>query len=215
VMARFTHTLVKSRPIKEIGAEQILLDLQALKATLLKFPGPQQLDGSLGASYVRAVTTNTTRLETLLKIIIAPVEPPDAFVVNYTLLVGDSSFSNFQKILDLKGTARAEQNTLLDTFLTITSTKDDLETTSFLSSLDMDPPSQSQTQLLANSTSLPALLDSRALFGGLASPPPTDASGNSNTGITSGLGGGNERREVFSDFKRFVNFAVRRDREQR
>jgi len=168
---------------------------------------------------VRNVNTSTTRLETLLKVIIAPVDPPEAFVHNYTLLVGDSSFSNFQKILDLKGTPRVEQNALLDTFLAFVSTKDDLEGSSFLSSLDMDPPSQA----LVNSTgttpsSLPALLDSRALFGGLVSPPLKDVHVTSPTPASatgSGSGTGSERREVFSDFKRFVSFAVRRDREQR
>jgi hypothetical protein len=47
------------------------------------------------------------------------------------------------QVLDLKGTSKAEQNSVLDSFLTITSTKTDLETASFLSSLDMDPPSLS------------------------------------------------------------------------
>jgi hypothetical protein len=62
------------------------------------------------------VTKNISRLETLLKVIITPIvstlnitslgcssdfgakDPPDAFVLNYILLIGDSSFSNFQKV---------------------------------------------------------------------------------------------------------------------
>lgn len=62
---------------------------------------------------------NISRLETLLKVIITPVvrglltllrvalmrgvyifdqDPTEAFVLNYILLIGDSSFSNFQKV---------------------------------------------------------------------------------------------------------------------
>jgi hypothetical protein len=87
-------------------------------------------------------------------------DPYEGFILNYTILIGDASSSNFQKVpqpslvqscdvhhafqvLDLKGTSKAEQNSVLPSFLTITSTKTDLETTSFLSSLDMDPPSLS------------------------------------------------------------------------
>ncbi|CCO30533.1 Vacuolar protein sorting-associated protein 53 homolog [Rhizoctonia solani AG-1 IB] len=93
--------------------------------------------------YARNVTKNISRLETLLKVIITPIDPPDAFVLNYILLIGDSSFSNFQKVLDLKGTPKAEQNTLLDTLLTITSTRTELASESFLTTLDMDPGSTS------------------------------------------------------------------------
>ncbi|CUA74508.1 Vacuolar protein sorting-associated protein 53 homolog [Gallus gallus] [Rhizoctonia solani] len=138
LVTRFTNALVKSRPIKGLGGEQLLLDLQSFKSSLLKIPGS---GGSAESMYARNVAKNISRLETLLKVIITPVDPPDAFVLNYILLIGDSSFSNFQKVLDLKGTPKAEQNTLLDTLLTITSTRTELASESFLTTLDMDPGS--------------------------------------------------------------------------
>ncbi|KAF8678474.1 Vps53-like, N-terminal [Rhizoctonia solani] len=140
LVTRFTNALVKSRPIKGLGGEQLLLDLQSFKSSLLKIPGS---GASTESMYARNVTKNISRLETLLKVIITPVDPPDAFVLNYILLIGDSSFSNFQKVLDLKGTPKAEQNTLLDTLLTITSTRTELGSESFLTTLDMDPGSTS------------------------------------------------------------------------
>ncbi|KAF8739954.1 Vps53-like, N-terminal, partial [Rhizoctonia solani] len=140
LVTRFTNALVKSRPIKGLGGEQLLLDLQSFKSSLLKIPGS---GASTESMYARNVTKNISRLETLLKLIITPVDPPDAFVLNYILLIGDSSFSNFQKVLDLKGTPKAEQNTLLDTLLTITSTRTELGSESFLTTLDMDPGSTS------------------------------------------------------------------------
>jgi len=42
ILAKFTNALVKSRPLKEIGAEQLLIDLQAIKAFLMKLPGDLQ-----------------------------------------------------------------------------------------------------------------------------------------------------------------------------
>jgi hypothetical protein len=90
------------------------------------------------------------------------------------------------QILDLKGTPRPEQNNLLDKFLTITSTKSDLASTSLLSNLDMDPGSTSQvasSEIAATSVSL------------------------------SVEGSKGERKEVFSNLRNLVSFAVRRDRE--
>ncbi|TFK53541.1 hypothetical protein OE88DRAFT_1655697 [Heliocybe sulcata] len=207
ILTRFTNALVKSRPLKEIGAEQLLIDLQSVKASLLKFSA----DSS--SSYTRGVTKSTTRLEALLKVIVTPVDPPDGFILNYILLIGDDSFSNFQKILDLKGTPKSEQNSLLDSFVTTTSTKPDLESTSFLSSLDMDPPVTQTPSLMSPSSSrinLPSLLTGKP--DGLMSPPLASPSP-SVDGSQQRPEGTTQKRDVFMDVKRFVSFAsgLRRD----
>ncbi|KAF9501688.1 hypothetical protein BDN71DRAFT_1406739 [Pleurotus eryngii] len=212
IIAKFTNALVKSRPLGEIGAEQLLIDLQIIKASLLKLPG----DDLITSSYTKALNKNTTQLEALLKVIVTPADPPEGFILNYTLLIGDASFSNFQKILDLKGTPKAEQNDLLDSFVTVTSTKE-LESTSFLSSLDMEPSSTNQGQLMHDPTS-PGLggrvsfphvvgaamsaanIGSDSLLAGLVSPPMS--------GPPTGEGR-EQKREVFSGFGRFVSFGRR------
>ncbi|KAI3609669.1 garp complex subunit [Moniliophthora roreri] len=197
LIAKFTHSLVKSRPLKEIGAEQLLIDLQTVKAFLLKLPG----------DYIRSLTKSASRLESLLKVIVTPVtqDPADGFILNYTLVIGDDSFSNFQKILDLKGTPKNEQGHLLDTFIAITSTKEDLESTSFLSSLDMDPTGLTHLGAALGST---ALSGHDSIFSGLASPP---ISGPPTGSSLPDASRGDQRREVFSDFRRFVTFGLRRD----
>jgi len=217
ILAKFTHALVKSRPLKETGAEQLMIDLQALKACLLKLPGG---DSAVPASYTKTVNNNTQQLESLLKVIVTPADPPEGFILNYTLLIGDDSFSNFQKILDLKGTPKVEQNELLDSFLTITSTRPELEKASFLTLLDMDP---SVGNIVATTSSpggsrvsLPSLVAQVSSSGGgdnifsaLTSPSPVekDPSGKNESPSE-------RKREVFSDFRRFVSFAVRRERSQ-
>ncbi|KAJ7899048.1 Vps53-like protein [Mycena leptocephala] len=180
ILAKFTNSLVKSRPLKEIGAEQLLIDLQAVKACLLKMPGES------------LTTTTTTRLETLLKVIVTPVVYPGP-----------------------KGTPKAEQNNLLDSFLTITSTNDDLEGTSFLSSLDMDPagPTQLSSNLSSpggSRVSLPlsgAGATGESIFANLTSPGTSGPS----TGTSVADGRPGDQRQVFSDFRRFVSFGLRRD----
>jgi vacuolar protein sorting-associated protein 53 len=125
------------------------------------------------------------------------------------------------QILDLKGTPKVEQNELLDSFLTITSTKPELEKASFLTLLDMDP-SVGNTVATTSSpggsrVSLPSLVAQVSSSGGgdnifsaLTSPLPLEKDPN---GKNEPPGGG--RREVFSDFRRFVTFAVRRERSEK
>lgn len=70
--------------------------------------------------FAKSVTKSTTRIETLLKVIIppevsemrayradvdttGPQDPAEGFIMNYALLIGDASFSNFQKVRTLIG----------------------------------------------------------------------------------------------------------------
>ena len=111
ILVKFTNSLVRSRPLKEIGAEQVidflnlrfilfilliqlLIDLQVVKAHLTKMPG----EALSTASYTRSLNKTTARLEALLKVIVTPVDPPEGFILNYTLLIGDESVNNFQKV---------------------------------------------------------------------------------------------------------------------
>lgn len=108
------------------------------------------------------------------------------------------------QILDLKGTPKASQN---DLFVTITSTRSELERTSFLSSLDMDPaPSAHLTA--ANLASPATIRPSMFLPSESGSGPST---GDSTAG---GQKAGDQKREKFSEFKRFVSFGLRRDSQQ-
>jgi len=112
-----------------------------------------------------------------------------------------------------------EQNALLDSFLSITSKKDDLTDTSFLSTLDMDPPATSQTSLTSPSGSrlnLPSLIAGSSsgssgtdgLLSTLTSPgvsgPPTGSE-------ASGRSGESTQKQVFQDLRRLVSFGLRRD----
>ncbi|TYJ54567.1 hypothetical protein B9479_004795 [Cryptococcus floricola] len=205
IITRFTQAVIKSAPLKKIGAEQILLDVQAVKACLLDLPEPHPENSS--TVYTKYVTKNTGQLETMLKVILAPDEVPEGFVQNYCLLIGDRSFTNFQKILDLKGTARTDQQRLLDIFLSVTSTNSDLTDTSFLTHIDMDPPASSEAArgFTSPSASSSGLFSPTTGPGGMGGLPGL---------LRSGSADGGERTETpkaFGDFRRLVNFATRRD----
>ncbi|KAG1752867.1 Vps53-like protein [Suillus lakei] len=190
VLTKFTNAMVKSRPLREIGGEQLLIDLGVVKSYLVRLPG----EALVTQGYTRSLTKSTTRLEALLKVIVTPV------------------------ILDLKGTPKTEQNSLLDSFLTITSTKTDLDSTSFLSALDMDPPlalgatfgSPGSSRVTLPLSTTPGA-GSDSIFGSFGSPPLSGPpTGSSTDGSTSrGLEPG-QKREVFSDIRRFVTFGLRR-----
>lgn len=193
LITKFTNALVRSRPLRDTGAEQILLDFQALKSCLLRMPSTGDPE-SIPTTYTKAATKLTVQVETILKVVSAPVDPQEPFIMNYIVLIGDSSFSNFQKILDLKGIPGVAQNNLLDHFLTTTSTKDELPSTSFLSSLDMDP---SASQITTRPSMDSGSHTPRSGTPGTDSPKTT------------------ERREVLSSLRGLVTFAVKRDRENK
>ncbi|GAA5971234.1 hypothetical protein JCM11641_004197 [Rhodosporidiobolus odoratus] len=155
VLAKFTQSIVKCRPIAQTGAEQILLDLQALKSCLLHLVLAPGDPNPIPTSYSRYVSRNVQTIDTLLKVIMTPEDPAEEFVKHYILLVPCQSFSDFQKVLDLKGVRRADQNHLLDLFLAHTSTATGLSDTSFLTTLDMDPSSQALTSPSASGLNSP------------------------------------------------------------
>ncbi|GAA5975069.1 hypothetical protein JCM5350_004573 [Sporobolomyces pararoseus] len=169
VLAKFLQTIVRCRPIAQIGAEQLLLDLQGLKHCLMHLVLAPGDSAPIPTSYSRYVSRSCQRVDTLLKVIMTPEEPADNFVGHYLLLIPCQSFSDFQKVLDLKGVRRVEQNNLLDLFLARTSTATGLTDSSFLTQLDMDPNAGSLTSPSTSGISSPLAPNNLSLFSGFGS----------------------------------------------
>lgn len=106
------------KPVSEVGAEQMLLDYYALKEGLLKIPNVNADEGAPPppAAYIKRATHSLAKIETLLKPLQVRPSPPEALVQAYLIHIGDRSEANFRKILDLKGTLRKDQPTLVDIF---------------------------------------------------------------------------------------------------
>lgn len=102
--------IIKLEPISVIMAEQFKLDLQELKTFInmlptLKEGGDRILSSS---SFKSSVNTKFKNIDNLMKILMVPSKPMDAFINSYFSIIGDSSFSNFMKVLQLKGVLKTE-----------------------------------------------------------------------------------------------------------
>uniref|UniRef100_A0AAQ5Y5F5 Vacuolar protein sorting-associated protein 53 homolog n=1 Tax=Amphiprion ocellaris TaxID=80972 RepID=A0AAQ5Y5F5_AMPOC len=96
---------------------QLLLDTHSLKTVLLDLPSiGSQVLRKAPASYTKIVVKGMTRAEMILKVVMAPHEPPVVFVDNYIKLLADGNPETFQKILDMKGLKRSEQSSMLELF---------------------------------------------------------------------------------------------------
>lgn len=116
---KFINHLFKCKPISPIGAEQLLLDTHMLKTVLLDLPSlGSQIVRKAPASYTKIVVKGMTKAEMILKVVMAPYEIAQGFVDNYIKLLPESDCAEFQKVLDMKGLKRSEQNTMTEIFRT-------------------------------------------------------------------------------------------------
>ncbi|KAF9117730.1 Vacuolar protein sorting-associated protein 53 [Mortierella sp. 14UC] len=117
-VTRFAANLTRCKPISEIGAEQMLLDTQAVKSFLVEIPNlGLETTVAVPTSFVKFVNRGLGKVETILKTAMSPHEPYDMFIDHYFLLIGDRQLGNFQRILELKGLKRAEQQQMVDAFM--------------------------------------------------------------------------------------------------
>ncbi|KAK9058949.1 hypothetical protein SSX86_021566 [Deinandra increscens subsp. villosa] len=109
---RFYLNIFKCKQISETGAQQMLLDTQAVKTILLDIPSlGRQTSGAAG--YAKFVSREMSKAEALLKVILSPI---DSVADTYGTLLPEGTPSEFQRILELKGLKRADQQTILDDF---------------------------------------------------------------------------------------------------
>lgn len=109
---RFFANIFKCKQISETGAQQMLLDTQAVKTILLEVPSLGRQTSS-SASYSKFVSREMSKAEALLKVILSPV---DSVADTYRALLPEGTPMEFQRILELKGLKKADQQTILDDF---------------------------------------------------------------------------------------------------
>ncbi|KAI8613557.1 Vps53-like protein [Chytriomyces sp. MP71] len=124
---RFYNSIFRCRPISEVGAEQLLLDTHALKTTLIQMTNvgntfndmsPTAPDSKVPppAAFLKILGKGVLRIEQLLKVVLRSHEPPAGIVETYVLLFPDGDVNGFQKILELKGLKRAEQQPVIEAY---------------------------------------------------------------------------------------------------
>ncbi|PHU28952.1 Vacuolar protein sorting-associated protein 53 A [Capsicum chinense] len=133
---RFYLNVFKCKQISETGAQQVLiilicyhhlsytvflinidldwmlLDTQAVKTILLEIPSlGKQTAGA--ASYSKFVSREMSKAEALLKVILSPI---DSVADTYCALLPEGTLTEFQRLLELKGLKKADQQSILDDF---------------------------------------------------------------------------------------------------
>ncbi|KAJ7967897.1 vacuolar protein sorting-associated protein 53 A [Quillaja saponaria] len=109
---RFYSNIFKCKQISETGAQQMLLDTQAVKTILLDIPSlGRQTSGA--ASYSKFLSREMSKAEALLKVILSPV---DSVADTYRALLPEGTPMEFQRILELKGLKKSDQQSILDDF---------------------------------------------------------------------------------------------------
>lgn len=124
LIAKYITNLYKCRPtsIQDgtnniLGCEQLLLDTHSLKTILLNLPSiGSQVIRKAPASYTKVVVKGMTKAEMIIKVVMAPISPPNTFIEQFLKLLPDSNLIEFHKILDMKGLKRAEQSNLVELY---------------------------------------------------------------------------------------------------
>ncbi|RKO98866.1 hypothetical protein CXG81DRAFT_4987, partial [Caulochytrium protostelioides] len=125
LLTRYLAAIYRCRPITPVNAGQLLLDMNMLRAflTTMTTYGP---DGKPAAAasdirppnaFVKLVQRHANTIEGTLKVVLRPFSPPEQLVDTYRLLFPDRpSAADFQRILELKGLRRSEQQHCLELF---------------------------------------------------------------------------------------------------
>lgn len=118
ISAAYLVAAMRTKPVSEVAAEQMLLDLYMLKGTLLEllslWPQHEEVSQEKLEHYRQASAKTVGRAESVLQVLHAKPDPSDAFVQNYFVFVGDRSVSNFRKILETKNMRQTSR--LMDLF---------------------------------------------------------------------------------------------------
>lgn len=101
-------TLYKCSRISDEGAHRLLMDIQAMKMTLLAVTGCNT------ARFVHMIDRESSKAKAMLKVILAPL---DTLVTTYCALIKDGDAEDFQKILKMKGIKGAEKRNQLNKYL--------------------------------------------------------------------------------------------------
>ncbi|CAI2168563.1 16218_t:CDS:10 [Funneliformis geosporum] len=111
-VSKIINNLSKCKPISEM-----LLDIHALKTSILEMPTMgMENPAPPPTTFTKIVNKGIGKIEAILKMILTPHDPPEGLSENYILLIGDKNINNFQKILELKGLRRNEQQQLIEQF---------------------------------------------------------------------------------------------------
>ncbi|OLY84393.1 Vacuolar protein sorting-associated protein 53-like protein [Smittium mucronatum] len=118
----YMNSLSSQSQINEVGAEQLLLDFHPIKSIILNLPilKMEQIPGKEESkiskksisSYVQIVTAKLNRVESILKVLLVPVNSPEVLISQFLLLFPEGPVDVFKQILSFKGVNGSNQQRL-------------------------------------------------------------------------------------------------------
>ena len=113
----YLTNIFQCKPISEVGAEQMLLDIYVLRKGFEDLLTLHSAANTVPPqSYIKRVTQSMSRLDPILKTLQVRPSPPEALVQAYLIHIADKTDANFRKILDLKGIRKQDQGHLVELF---------------------------------------------------------------------------------------------------
>jgi hypothetical protein len=108
IVQRFSESIQKIRPLGEIAAEQLRVDLEALRSSLFDLGRSQNR-----SSFATFLASEVAPIENMLKCIQVPAQPVSIFVQNYLLVMADNDELRFIGMLDIKGIKKSDRQEYL------------------------------------------------------------------------------------------------------
>ncbi|KNE66837.1 hypothetical protein AMAG_19532 [Allomyces macrogynus ATCC 38327] len=106
---KFYGVILKSKPVSEVGAEQLLMDAHVLRDACLKIPAWGDADAAPSSVFTKVLTKGFAKLDSLLKVLLTPGSaPPDALVTAFLSVYAprDRTRANLAIVLDVRGARR-------------------------------------------------------------------------------------------------------------
>lgn len=100
---RYRKYIYECQQMSNVGAQQVLLDVTAVKAIILGLPA--SVTAPVPGTYAKFVNREMSRIESMLKVILAPA---DVSVDTYVALIPDGTAEHFQTVLEIRGLRRAD-----------------------------------------------------------------------------------------------------------
>ncbi|KAI7874765.1 hypothetical protein K492DRAFT_168869 [Lichtheimia hyalospora FSU 10163] len=228
-LLNFLVHIFRCKPVSEIGAEQLLLDTHAIKTLLMELPlTASDAATTVPTSYGKLVSKGVSRIETVLKTIMTPLDPIEGFVENYIFLTGDKHIGNYTRLLDLKGIKKSEQGPLIDAFQRrVASCRNELtENPNLLPNADLvtqngsNIPGAFTLSTIAssasnfNQTALPPFVRSSQAISGNTPPASPNVDGNGSGARTAGRLNENFRKLVMTGMAFRKDLQERRDQQK-
>jgi len=122
ILSRYLDVIIHQKRISEFGTQQLLLDTHFIKTLLLKlhglvstsgFSNPEQSSSIISPPqmYIRLVTSRCTHIEAVLKLI---GTSEDMIAERFKTMWPEGTVSDFQNLLNMKGTRRSDQHRLIE-----------------------------------------------------------------------------------------------------